>query len=223
MSATREKLKLPTGCTSHLHLDCERIRIQRIVDYYHDSLRLTTIADALLTSSQRTAKLRRVRKLLLALGVACAIHCQHGATAGCRFCQQERPANSEILPLFSPEIHDLLGVPRQRPPDRQRHCGIWVSANCDRTSEALRDAVISRPRLSDHDSAIHPAQPNLDRNIPSALLARPAISTPSAANPRDNHVPQRDDWITLATRAKARRCRGDRDVWKRSRHPGLLQ
>jgi hypothetical protein len=50
----------------HLHVDGQRIRIQRIVDYYHASLRLTTIADALLlTSSQRTKWLKRVRKLLL--------------------------------------------------------------------------------------------------------------------------------------------------------------
>ncbi len=53
----------------HLHVDGERIQIQRIVDYYHASLRLTTIADALrLTSSQRTEWLKRVRKLLLAPG-----------------------------------------------------------------------------------------------------------------------------------------------------------
>jgi hypothetical protein len=53
----------------HLHVDGERIKIQRIVDYYHASLRLTTIADALLlTSSQRTEWLKRVRKLLLEPG-----------------------------------------------------------------------------------------------------------------------------------------------------------
>ena len=50
----------------HLHVNGRRIRIERIVDYYHASLRLTTIADALLlTSSQRTVWLKRVRKLLL--------------------------------------------------------------------------------------------------------------------------------------------------------------
>ncbi len=53
----------------HLHVDGQRIRIQRIVDYYHASLRLTTIADALLlTTSQRTEWLKRVRKLLLEPG-----------------------------------------------------------------------------------------------------------------------------------------------------------
>ena len=53
----------------HLHVDRQRIKIQRIVDYYHASLRLTTIADALmLTSAQRTEWLRRVRKLLLEPG-----------------------------------------------------------------------------------------------------------------------------------------------------------
>jgi hypothetical protein len=53
----------------HLHVDGRRIRIERIVDYYHASLRLTTIADALLlTSSQRTNWLKRVRKLLLEPG-----------------------------------------------------------------------------------------------------------------------------------------------------------
>ncbi len=53
----------------HLHVDGQRIKIERIVDYYHASLRLTTIADALLlTSSQRTAWLKRVRKLLLEPG-----------------------------------------------------------------------------------------------------------------------------------------------------------
>jgi hypothetical protein len=56
-----------------------------------------------------------------------------------------------------------------------------VSANCDRTSEALRDAVISRPRLSDHDSAIHPAQPNLDRHI-----SKRVTSTTSRQNPRQS-------------------------------------
>lgn len=46
----------------YLYVDGERIKIQRIVDYYHASLRLTTIADAcLLTSSQRTEWLKRVR------------------------------------------------------------------------------------------------------------------------------------------------------------------
>lgn len=50
-------------------MDGQRIRIERIVDYYHASLRLTTIADALLlTSSQRMAWLKRVRKLLLEPG-----------------------------------------------------------------------------------------------------------------------------------------------------------
>lgn len=53
----------------HLHVDGQRIRIQRIVDYYHASLRLTTIADALLlTTSQRTEWLKRVRKRLLEPG-----------------------------------------------------------------------------------------------------------------------------------------------------------
>ncbi|MCA9062372.1 MAG: hypothetical protein KDA96_04920 [Planctomycetaceae bacterium] len=53
----------------HLHVDGQRIRIKRIVDYYHASLRLTTVADALLlTSSQRTEWLKRVRKLLLEPG-----------------------------------------------------------------------------------------------------------------------------------------------------------
>lgn len=53
----------------HLHVDGQRIRIQRIVDYYHASLRLTTIADALqLTTSQRTEWLKRVRKMLLEPG-----------------------------------------------------------------------------------------------------------------------------------------------------------
>jgi hypothetical protein len=52
-----------------LYVDGQRIKIQRIVDYYHASLRLTTIADALLlTSSQRTEWLKRVRKLLLEPG-----------------------------------------------------------------------------------------------------------------------------------------------------------
>ncbi|MEI7698368.1 MAG: hypothetical protein WCK86_01120 [Planctomycetia bacterium] len=53
----------------HLHVDGERIKIQRIVDHYHASLRLTTNADALLlTSSQRTQWLTRVRKMLLTPG-----------------------------------------------------------------------------------------------------------------------------------------------------------
>ena len=53
----------------HLHVDGARIRIERIVDYYHASLRLTTIADALqLTTPQRTEWLQRVRKLLLEPG-----------------------------------------------------------------------------------------------------------------------------------------------------------
>ena len=53
----------------HLHVDGQRIRIERVVDYYHASLRLTTIADALrLTSSQRTDWLKRVRQLLLEPG-----------------------------------------------------------------------------------------------------------------------------------------------------------
>lgn len=53
----------------YLHVDGQRIRIERVVDYYHASLRLTTIADALLlTSSQRIEWLKRVRKLLLEPG-----------------------------------------------------------------------------------------------------------------------------------------------------------
>ncbi len=53
----------------HLHVEGQRIKIQRIVDYYHVSLRLTTIADAVrLTTSQRTEWLKRVRKLLLEPG-----------------------------------------------------------------------------------------------------------------------------------------------------------
>lgn len=53
----------------HLHVDGKRVKIERIVDYYHVSLRLTTIADALwLTSSRRKKWLKRVRKLLLEPG-----------------------------------------------------------------------------------------------------------------------------------------------------------
>lgn len=45
------------------------MKIDRIVDYYHASLRLTTIADALLlTVAQRTEWLTRVRKRLLEPG-----------------------------------------------------------------------------------------------------------------------------------------------------------
>jgi hypothetical protein len=48
------------------YVDGVRIQIERILDYYHASLRLTSIADALLlTTSQRTEWLTRVRKLLL--------------------------------------------------------------------------------------------------------------------------------------------------------------
>jgi len=53
----------------HLNVDGERIKIERIVDYYHAILRLPTIADALLlTSSQCTEWMKRVRKLLLEPG-----------------------------------------------------------------------------------------------------------------------------------------------------------
>ncbi len=45
----------------HLHVDGRRMKFERIVDYYHASLRLTTIADTLLlTSSQRTEWLGQV-------------------------------------------------------------------------------------------------------------------------------------------------------------------
>lgn len=51
------------------HVDGRRIRIERIVDYYHVSLRLTTIADALrLTPSERTEWLTQARRLLLEPG-----------------------------------------------------------------------------------------------------------------------------------------------------------
>lgn len=53
----------------HLYVDGKRVKIERIVDYYHASLRLTIIADALwLTTSQRKKWLKRVRKLLLKPG-----------------------------------------------------------------------------------------------------------------------------------------------------------
>lgn len=53
----------------YLHVDGKRMKIDRIVDYYHASLRLTTIADALLlTGAKRTEWLTRVRKLLLEPG-----------------------------------------------------------------------------------------------------------------------------------------------------------
>jgi len=52
-----------------LFVDGQRIKIHRVVDYYHASLRLTTIADALLlTAAQRKKWLSRVRKLLLEPG-----------------------------------------------------------------------------------------------------------------------------------------------------------
>ena len=52
-----------------LYVDGQRIKIDRIVDYYHASLRLTTIADSLLlTPTQRAKCLSRVRKLLLEPG-----------------------------------------------------------------------------------------------------------------------------------------------------------
>lgn len=76
----------------HLHVDGERIQVQRIVDYYYASLRLTTIADAfLLTTSQRTEWLKRVRRLLLEPGgrgrVIRSI-AGHGAAAQHRSSQQ---------------------------------------------------------------------------------------------------------------------------------------
>ena len=52
-----------------LFVDGARIKIHRVVDYYHASLRLTTIADSLLlTAAQRKQWLSRVRKLLLKPG-----------------------------------------------------------------------------------------------------------------------------------------------------------
>lgn len=52
-----------------LFVDGKRIKIHRVVDYYHASLRLTTIADSLLlTAAQRKKWLSRVRKLLLEPG-----------------------------------------------------------------------------------------------------------------------------------------------------------
>lgn len=49
-----------------LYVDGQRIRIERIVDYYHASERLTTIADSLkLNSAQRSLWLSRMRTLLL--------------------------------------------------------------------------------------------------------------------------------------------------------------
>ena len=53
----------------YLFVDGKRIKIHRVVDYYHASLRLTTIADSLLlTAAQRKEWLSRVRKLLLEPG-----------------------------------------------------------------------------------------------------------------------------------------------------------
>lgn len=52
-----------------LFVDGKRVKIDRVVDYYHASLRLTTIADSLLlTAAQRKKWLSRVRKLLLEPG-----------------------------------------------------------------------------------------------------------------------------------------------------------
>ena len=52
-----------------LSVDGQRIEIHRVVDYYHASLRLTTIADSLLlTAAQRKKWLSRVRQLLLEPG-----------------------------------------------------------------------------------------------------------------------------------------------------------
>jgi hypothetical protein len=52
-----------------LFVDGKRIKLHRVVDYYHASLRLTTIADSLLlTAAQRKKWLSRVRKLLLEPG-----------------------------------------------------------------------------------------------------------------------------------------------------------
>ncbi len=49
-----------------LYVDGIRIKIERVVDYYHVSERLTTIADSLkITGNRRLAWLRHVRKLLL--------------------------------------------------------------------------------------------------------------------------------------------------------------
>ena len=52
-----------------LYVDGCRIKIERVVDYYHASERLTIIADSLkLSTQQRSEWLGRVRKLLLAEG-----------------------------------------------------------------------------------------------------------------------------------------------------------
>jgi len=52
-----------------LYVDGQRIKIERILDYYHASERLTVIADSLkLTAHQRSEWLSRMRKLLLEPG-----------------------------------------------------------------------------------------------------------------------------------------------------------
>ena len=52
-----------------LYVDGQRIKIERILDYYHASERLTVIADSLkLTAHQRSMWLSRMRKLLLEPG-----------------------------------------------------------------------------------------------------------------------------------------------------------
>lgn len=54
-----------TNVLSRFYVDGQRISIVRTLDYYHASLRLTTIADSLrLTSSQREQWLSRVRSML---------------------------------------------------------------------------------------------------------------------------------------------------------------
>jgi hypothetical protein len=111
-----------------LHVDGHRIRIERIVDYYHASLRLTTIADALLlTPIQRTEWLKRVRTLLLEPGgwgrvmrsISGMIQ-EHGINPAAN----EAVAACGALPASLSAIHELFGVPQSWQPDRQRHCGI---------------------------------------------------------------------------------------------------
>ena len=116
------------------------------------------------------------------LGPSDAIHRGHATTARHRSCGERRSRDGETLPASLPEIHELLRVPQSRQPNRQRHRGIRLQADCDRTPEAVRHALETRRSPTDPDSAVNPPEPNLgchveERINSTASRQRPKLST----------------------------------------------
>ena len=140
---------------------------QRIVDYYHASQRITTLAEALfgLTRSAESWA-RRMRKLLLKRNGPSRV--LHAAAARAQPSPRHRTSQTRLspsvcIPSYADQVHAVLGISAAPSADRQRSHRGRLQDRVHATFEVIGDAVEARRCQNRAPTPSDPAEWDLGR------------------------------------------------------------